>query len=266
MRALLALGRPALEALSEALASGRLVPPIHSSQLDRYTPRHLAVEIAARLNELQADGMKPAHMAKMLALCAEERAATQALSDRTELVWSGTDVPGAMSRDTRVVVKSLFREAKRKVLISSYAIDRGRWVKDLFGDLASRMDDEPALTVHLYLNVTRRRRDEREDSVLLREFAETFRHDIWPGERLPDVFHDPRSLKIGGATRACLHAKCIVIDESKALVTSANVTEAAQERNIEAGVLLSSAQLARSLWLQFEALVERGALRRVPGV
>jgi phosphatidylserine/phosphatidylglycerophosphate/cardiolipin synthase-like enzyme len=35
-----------------------------------------------------------------------------------------------------------------------------------------------------------------------------------------------------------LHAKCIVVDGRHALVTSANSTEAASQRTIEAGVLL----------------------------
>ncbi len=66
--------------------------------------------------------------------------------------------------------------------------------------------------------------------------------------------------------KACLHAKCIVIDEERALITSANFTEAAQERNIEAGVMIADASLARALKAQFDTLVDRGALRRVPGL
>jgi phosphatidylserine/phosphatidylglycerophosphate/cardiolipin synthase-like enzyme len=46
-------------------------------------------------------------------------------------------------------------------------------------------------------------------------------------------------------------------------VTSANLTEAAQVRNIEAGVLLQNAVFAKELRLQFEALINRGLLRRV---
>ena len=42
--------------------------------------------------------------ARMLHLLAEERAATQAVADRVELVWSGTDRLTATSRDTAVVV------------------------------------------------------------------------------------------------------------------------------------------------------------------
>ena len=128
------------------------------------------------------------------------------------------------------------------MLVASYAVDKGKKAESLFGHLAERMDREPDLEVRFFLNVHRKNhRDETPESVLLRQFADTFRHQIWPGERLPAVFHDPRSLAVGGATRACLHAKCIVVDEERALITSANFTAAAQERNIEAGVTIADA-------------------------
>ncbi|MDA1095190.1 MAG: hypothetical protein O3A25_18280 [Acidobacteria bacterium] len=45
------------------------------------------------------------------------------------------------------------------------------------------MDAEPGLRVRLFVNVQREYRDETADAVLLREFADTFRHEQWPGER-----------------------------------------------------------------------------------
>lgn len=57
-----------------------------------------------------------------------------------------------------------------------------------------------------------------------------------------------------------------MVDDDRALVSSANFTEAAHERNIEAGLLLNDRQVAKALRAQFETLVERGALRRVPGL
>ncbi len=72
---------------------------------------------------------------------------------------------------------------------------------------------------------------------------------------LPAIHYDPESRK-HGAKRATLHAKCVVVDRRWAFVTSANFTEAAQERNIEAGVLLDHPRLAEALAGQFEALKE----------
>ncbi len=131
-----------------------------------------------------------------------------------------------MSRDTAVVVQELFQSVRRSVLVSSFVVDERDKAEALFGLLAKRMDEEADLSVRLYLNVQRKYGDETADSVLLKKFADRFRHQVWPGERLPEVYHDPRALAVGGKTRACLHAKCIVVDEDRALVSSAHFTEA----------------------------------------
>ena len=51
-----------------------------------------------------------------------------------------------------------------------------------------------------------------------------------------------------------------------AFVTSANFTEAAQDRNIEVGVLVRIPSFAVSLREQFDTLVNYRQLRRVPGI
>jgi phosphatidylserine/phosphatidylglycerophosphate/cardiolipin synthase-like enzyme len=72
-----------------------------------------------------------------------------------------------------------------------------------------------------------------------------------------EPLYDLRSLEASGKTRACLHAKCVVVDEEYSLVTSANFTEAAHERNIEAGVMLKDQSIAEALINQFETLATR---------
>ena len=103
----------------------------------------------------------------------------------------------------------------------------------------------------MFLNVQRPHRNDEQEAALLRKFASTFCQDIWTGERFPEVFHDLRGLAIGNESKACLHAKCIVIDEERVLVTSANFTQAAHERNIEVGVLLNDQVLAIAMRSQF---------------
>ena len=266
MSALSGLGRPAMKDLATALEGGHVAAPFSRSQLLRHMSDELAGGVLEELQELSEIGMAPAHIAYMLRLLAEERGDAQAIADRVELVWSGTEVMAGMSRDTAVVVQELFREARDSILIASYALDTGSKAKALFGPLAERLDAEPNLRVRLFVNVHLERRDEIADAVLLRKFADTFRHEQWPGERLPEVFYDPRSLATQGKTRACLHAKCIVIDEERALITSANFTEAAHERNIEAGTVITDTILARALKAQFDTLVDHGVLKRVPGL
>ena len=82
-------------------------------------------------------------------------------------------------------------------------------------------------------------------------------------KRAPEVFYDPRSLAASETTRSALHAKCIVVDGQKALVTSANFTEAAQERNIELGLLLHSGPVAERIERQLQGLIERKHFKRL---
>ncbi|MBK7906926.1 MAG: hypothetical protein IPJ78_10230 [Gemmatimonadetes bacterium] len=91
---------------------------------------------------------------------------------------------------------------------------------------------------------------------IVEQYRQRFFQRHWPWERRPEVYYDPRSLDSDPETRAVLHAKCVIVDEQCALVTSANLTEAAQYRNIEAGVLVNDHLFARQLRQQFRGLLE----------
>jgi phosphatidylserine/phosphatidylglycerophosphate/cardiolipin synthase-like enzyme len=262
----LKLSRPALLGLASALEAGRLFAPYSTTNVESLVPSGLRQDVVTELNHLHRQGLPSQHIAYTLNLLATERQASQKISDRVDLVWTGQEVLGAESRDTRVVVQELFSTAKSQVLISSFAIDKGEKARTLFQTLATRMDDNPSLQVRMFLNVQRPHQNQEPESVLLRRFADTFRKEIWTGNRLPEVFHEPRSLAIGNHAKACLHAKCVVVDEQYVLITSANFTEAAHERNLEAGVLLNDAIVAKAMRTQFETLVSRNILRRVPGL
>ena len=175
-----------------------------------------------------------------------------------ELVTSGPDVAG-MTRDTGVVLRELFAGAEQRVLVVGFAVHQGR---EIFAALADRMRHRPDLAVRLCLDIRRAPGDTTKSDALLRRFAERFIRQEWPGPRLPDLFYDPRSLAEGEAHRASLHAKCVVVDGVRALIGSANLTEAAQLRNIEVGIVVSGL-IAAATERHFDALIADGYLRRL---
>ncbi|AFY62376.1 DISARM system phospholipase D-like protein DrmC [Synechococcus sp. PCC 6312] len=260
------LSRPALIGIAEALKAGRLNLPVSAVSLCSYVPEQGLTAVVKEINHLHQQGLARTQLAYILELLAKERAASQSKQDQVDLVWTGPEVPGTESRDTGIVVRELFSSAQHSVLISSFAIDQGIKVHNLFRPLASRMDANPDLQVRMFLNVQRKYQDRTPSSILLREFSETFRHHVWPGQRLPEVFHDPRTMLMTAESNACLHAKCVVVDEESLLVTSANFTEAAHERNIEAGLLMRNRTIAKAIRSQFEMLVARKIIERVPGL
>lgn len=258
-----ALSAAGLRALGEALRCGRLGAPVTAAALARVGLGHLPGATAGDLQSLIEQGLTPVAIAWGLDRLVAERE-LQSAARRSELVWTGPEAPGAASRDTSVVVRELLSGAERSVLVATYAIFQGAQV---FKVLAERMAVVPELSVKLFVNVSRPQRSQATDAQLLRAFAEKFAADDWPAAaRLPELFYDPRALSDAPGPKAVLHAKCIVVDDSRAFVTSANFTEAAQERNIEAGVLVSDPAFARGLSDQFESLVEARLLLRVPGL
>lgn len=257
------LSRTSMLVIADALERGRLGAPFTPMSVAHFVSPEQAGAVAAELERLQSLGGDPRHHAFLLRLLAEEREEGERAGGRVELVWTGPEVVGTASRDTYVVVREMFANARESILIAGYAVYQG---KQVFQTLAERMDANPTLSCRMFLNIARRPGDERADSESLRDFAEGFRRDVWPGRRLPQVYYDPRALLAGPGPRASLHAKCIVVDDECAFVTSANFTEAAQERNIEAGVLVRDPTLSRGLRSQFESLLAAGLLRVLPGV
>ena len=251
-----------LSALASALRSGRLAPPFSEVAVRRFCGGGVAAGVAAGLDQLVGEGMQPKHVATLIDAVGRARSDHPKESDLVELVWSGPEGHGVTNRDTGVVVRELFGSATTEVLVAGFAVYQGR---DVFRRLAERMTEVPGLRVRLYLDVRRPYGDATPASELAWKFATRFRTEEWPGETLPELYYDPRSLDENQDKRSSLHAKCVVVDRRVALVTSANFTEAAQSRNIEVGSLIRSATFAQELARHFETLATQKLLQPVPG-
>jgi hypothetical protein len=247
-----------LVALAAALRSGRLHGPFTAVAVQRYCAGLHAAAVAARLEQLHEEGVRPQHLALLPETIVRTRGAVPSRADLVDLVWTGPETLGVTNRDTGVVVRDLFGAAEADVLVAGFAVYQGREVLKRLGE---RMAERPGLRVRLFLNVQRHPTDTSLDAEVLRQFAHRFRTQEWPGERLPELYYDPRSLDREAVKRSSLHAKCIVIDRRVALVTSANFTEAAQTRNIEVGALIRSERFAEQLADHFETLADVGLLK-----
>lgn len=263
IQALATLSTEVLEALEGALRGGALRLPCTAADVQHLTPDGDAGDVASALSAL--GGATDSHRAaNVLALLVADRARAAAQVPSVDLVWSGPEAPASLNRDTGVVIRELLERAQRRVLIATFVLDEGEKARAILAPLAARLDRGDPLDVRIFANIQPDREHHRPASDLVAAFGERFRTRIWPGTRVPRLFYDPRSLDTSGSTRASLHAKCVVIDESIALVTSANFTQAAQWRNIEVGLVVEGTSLAQSLSAQFGNLVQNGSLREVP--
>jgi hypothetical protein len=212
-----------------------------------------AAEVAAALSALEAQGVG----GTAVALALEVATRASASVSRPDLVWSGPSAPGIHTRNTRQVYEELIGAAKTEIWISTYAYFDGQHA---FRSLADRMEALPRLHVRLLLNIARDRGDSTPADELVATFAAKFWNRDWPGTRRPDVYYDPRSLDLSTEVRGVLHAKAVVVDDAAAFVTSANITEAAFDHNVEVGVITRDVLLATSLARHFRLLIDHGIL------
>ena len=245
-----------LDALAHALLDGRV-----GAQLSRGSIQLAGFgEGAARF----LDGLRgtPPHVvAWMLQRLSGERTRTDdRYASVASLVWSGASEGQQAIRDTKVVLDELFHRAERHVLIATFVVHDG---KSVFERLAARLRERPEIEIEIELYVNLFPKDGRDEADAVANFRATFARDNWPSDvPSPTIYYDPETRRRSGK-QASLHAKCVVVDRRWAFVTSANFTEAAQERNIEAGVLLDHPRLAETLAGQFEALKKSGRLKRM---
>jgi phosphatidylserine/phosphatidylglycerophosphate/cardiolipin synthase-like enzyme len=245
------------ERLASALKSGSLVAPYSVTALRSALGRTDCLdEIVRALSELDALGISGSAAAEWIRSVSR----IQARTPRPDLVWSGPEVAGLHARDTRRVYEELLGSAECTVWASTYAFFDG---PKSFEILARRMEARPELRVTLLLNVERRRGDTTVTEQLVRRFTERFWKVDWPGAARPRVFYDPRALDPEGPG-GVLHAKAVVTDDEAVYVTSANLTEAAFNRNIELGLLVRDRALALSVSSYFQALIDRELLRPLP--
>jgi cardiolipin synthase len=170
----------------------------------------------------------------------------------TELVWTGPSTPVVPVRRTEQVLADLIRCAERRLTMTSFGIFQvPRLVEDL----------EQALTRGVALRIVLGDRESRADQEIDRQRQQlgrvvaaqaTLLH--WPPERRPRDEQGHAGL---------MHIKAAVADSKVAFLTSANLTEAALERNMELGVLIRGGGLPAAIDRLFDTLAESGELQTI---
>jgi phosphatidylserine/phosphatidylglycerophosphate/cardiolipin synthase-like enzyme len=179
---------------------------------------------------------------------------------RLELVWTGPETKASTARSTTLVVERLFAEAERSIVIGGYSFDSA----DILEPLHRGMRDR-GVAVTLFMDIPSRAATFDAADVLATAFIDRFFERVWTfGLPKPDVYYDPRTAA-PGPPWASLHAKCVIADDERTLITSANFTDRGHSRNIEAGVLIVDTGFSERLAGQWRQLVAEGLVKKYEG-
>jgi phosphatidylserine/phosphatidylglycerophosphate/cardiolipin synthase-like enzyme len=236
------------------VVQGRLVAPLTVSALAAHGVGKDADGLVTLLGDLSTVGVRVA-----LEVVLAERAHRP--PPHLDLVWTGPEARNARGRDTAIVVRQLFSEARKTVLVGGFSFDHG---EAIFAPLHQAMV-EHGVQASLFLDIEGHAPIPSEADTYATAQIDRFFTKNWPfGPPRPDVYYDPRTA-VAGPPWASLHAKCVVVDDRSALITSANFTDRGQTRNIEAGVRIDDPDFAQKLATQWRGLVSTQLLRRYRG-
>ena len=165
-----------------------------------------------------------------------------------ELVWTGPATGMVPIRHTAQVLIGLIDDARDRLFLVSFVAYHVGGVVD-----ALRRATERGVQVRVLLEQSKTQGGNVSvDSIAM------LRHSV-PRAQL----YEWDKSGAEASPSASVHAKCVVADGAVAFVTSANVSDAAMERNMELGVLLRGGQLPGQLDRHLAALVTTKQLRAV---
>jgi len=248
----------ALRTLAASLRDGALSRGLLERTLQQIVGTR-AESVRSALEGLYQQGLTPAQAALLISAIIETRERIPDPSLVFEVVLSGPALERVPTQHTSAVVHTLFCEATTEVIVAGYAIHNG---KDIFAPLHARMIAHPDLDVRLLFDVARRDNAKDPDQIIA-DFRTDFNARHWPWSERPAVYFYPRSLDDVPANRGSLHAKCVIVDGRAALITSANFTEAAQQRNLETGILTRYEPMIQRLRNYFLGLIHEGHMRQI---
>lgn len=253
-----------LSELAAALEHQRLFLDASEVILKRYVPQHHIPLILQAFQHFKALGMHEKAVAYTLSLLVQQQESHKQYRDRIEVVWTVPAIEGNRDRDTSLVVENLFRQARREIWIATYVLDQPRKAFQIFQPLMVNMAANPDLETHILLTIQRPYKSNIHPSNLLRQFSANFCQELWGTSRKPEIFYDARTFdRPNTHEHFCFHSKFIVVDGEIILITSANFTEAAHQRNIETGILLKDLDIAKTIIDQVKLLIKEKIMVRL---
>lgn len=202
---------------------------------------HLASKRAFAANRLEVNELLVELVAKVggtdLAAAVLDGIAAVPRIAGPEAVWTSPPVPGLEGRTT-LAVADLINHATSSVYAATYSAGAG---SEYVQALAHAIDRGVAVTV-----IVDRGMQEQSGPMTPNALA---------GARIWAYAPEPV-----GPWTPLQHAKLVIVDETAALVTSANFSTAAAKLNLECGLLSRDSSVASGLARHLELLHEHGAL------
>lgn len=166
-----------------------------------------------------------------------------------ELVWTGPSTGQVAVRHTEQVLCQVIDSAKRRLLLVSFVAYQ---VNSIITALRAAVARNVQIDLLVEPSSEHGGRVDHDSVATIRRVLPSANIYIWRSRNIE-----------GGTSAGAVHAKCAVADDDLAFITSANLTAAAMERNMELGVLIRHGSVPAELQRHLEALIATKVVERV---
>lgn len=260
--------------LANSIISGEMMFGWNPTSVAKIVGSDEAKAICLELDAVEKAGFSKAQVGQLVMTAYDGRKAEIEAERQFELIFSGPQIEGARAAGTLQEFDRVVSSAEKELLVVTHSIYKA---EEILNSLALRK--AAGIKVTLCLNVSRNSQQNR-GKKLSTIFDETRAEIInaWgKASEHPDVYYYPVSLwkdddvgipdvvakartGLGKWEFPVLHTKCIVADRRLALVTSANLSDSAQKRNLELGVLIKNPSYASKICNYFDGAIKTKVL------
>lgn len=245
---------------------GKIAIESHSTRIETWArilerfehPRSLAgildglnADTTAQLDQVWQQHPVPGAVIAAALLAASSTARQVQQNQHIELVWTGPTTNTVPIRHTEQVLLEMINAAQSSIFMVSFV---AYTVDSIVRALNTAVDRSVQVNIMLESASNFGGRLTIDSVAKMREAVPMAFVYVWDSK----AKHDH---SVGG--KAVVHAKCIVADAKNAFLTSANLSAAALERNLEAGVLVNGGILPKQLERLLRGLISTKTFVRV---
>jgi phosphatidylserine/phosphatidylglycerophosphate/cardiolipin synthase-like enzyme len=237
-----------LHKLADTLAKHGTPSPIARHAIVNAVPTAVFRHHAAAICEAWAmSGLTGAGVA--LAVRASADAVVEVRGEeQVSVVWTGPASYEVPVRATSAVLAEVIEEAKRSLIVVSFAAYKVATIVEALKAAAGRGVDVRLVLESVVESKGKLTHDAKEAFDALGDAVSFY---VWPAELRASA----------GGGHAAMHAKCAVADRRVAFVTSANLTGAAMTDNMELGLVVRGGDVPKRIANHFDALMANELLK-----
>jgi phosphatidylserine/phosphatidylglycerophosphate/cardiolipin synthase-like enzyme len=174
------------------------------------------------------------------------------IDQSAEIVWTGPATEAVPLRRVDQVIYDMVEGAQKDLLLVTYAAYRAERALDALRDATER-----GVVVKLVIELAQASggKISFDGLHMFRTAVPTAQVFYWPLDR--------RKRDVTSSAYGAMHAKCVVADRNRAIISSANMTDYALQLNMELGLLVGR-NVASALAEHFDQLILRRELVKVP--